>query len=84
MPIKRKFLGELLVEVGMITTDQLDEWYEYLVDAGIEMKYELKSKEGSAHDGFVIEDPEGYLLEFERFNDHPENKNFTPKASHPK
>ena len=61
-----------------LLTDQLDEWYEYLVDAGIEMKYEFKPKEGSAHDGFVMEDPEGYLLEFERFNEHPENKNFTP------
>jgi predicted enzyme related to lactoylglutathione lyase len=26
----------------------------------------------------VIEDPEGYLLEFERFNPHPENEDFVP------
>ena len=26
----------------------------------------------------MIEDPEGYLLEFERFNPHPENENFVP------
>jgi len=61
-----------------LLTDQLDEWYDYLLDAGIKMKYEYKPKDSSAHDGFVFEDPEGYLLEFERFNEHPENKNFTP------
>ena len=42
------------------------------------MKYDYKPKEGSAHDGFVMEDPEGYLLEFERFNPHEENLQFTP------
>lgn len=34
--------------------------------------------EGSPHDGFVVVDPEGYYLEFERFNAHPENERFTP------
>jgi hypothetical protein len=33
---------------------------------------------GSAHDGFVAIDPEGYLLEFERFNQHSENEKFVP------
>ena len=61
-----------------LVTDQLDEWYDYLKGAGYTMKYEFKPKEGSAHDGFVMEDPEGYLLEFERFNAHEENKAFTP------
>lgn len=61
-----------------LLTDQLDEWYDYLINTGIKMKYEYKPKAGSAHDGFVFEDPEGYLLEFERFNQHAENKNFIP------
>ena len=61
-----------------LITDQLDEWYDYLVGAGYTMKYNYKPKAGSAHDGFVMEDPEGYLLEFERFNTHEENKAFTP------
>ncbi|NJN43048.1 MAG: VOC family protein, partial [Flammeovirgaceae bacterium] len=34
--------------------------------------------EGGAHDGFVAIDPEGYLLEFETFKQHPENEKFIP------
>lgn len=33
---------------------------------------------GRAHHGFVAIDPEGYFLEFERFNPHPENERFMP------
>lgn len=65
------------VAIALIT-DQLDEWYTYLTTIGVAMKYDFKPKEGSAHDGFVITDPEGYLLEFERFNPHEENTNFMP------
>jgi catechol 2,3-dioxygenase-like lactoylglutathione lyase family enzyme len=65
------------VAIALIT-DQLDEWHSYLKTIGVAMKYDLKQKEGSAHDGFVITDPEGYLLEFERFNAHEENTNFVP------
>jgi catechol 2,3-dioxygenase-like lactoylglutathione lyase family enzyme len=61
-----------------LLTDQLDEWYAYLKSQNVEIKYEYKPKEGSAHDGFVAVDPEGYLLEFERFNQHPENERFIP------
>ena len=34
-----------------LITDQLDEWYDYLVGEGYTMKYEYKPKDGSAHDG---------------------------------
>lgn len=61
-----------------LLTDQLDEWYNYLQTRDVEIKYDYKPKDGSPHDGFVIIDPEGYLLEFERFNPHPENKDFIP------
>jgi catechol 2,3-dioxygenase-like lactoylglutathione lyase family enzyme len=61
-----------------LLSDQLDEWYSYLKTKDIEFKYDYNPKEGSAHDGFVIIDPEGYLLEFERFNPHVENKDFIP------
>ncbi len=61
-----------------LITDQLDEWYSYLKSQDIDIKYDYKPKEGSPHDGFVISDPEGYLLEFERFNKHPENEKFIP------
>ena len=61
-----------------LITDQLDEWYDYIKTKDIEIKYDYKPKEGGAHDGFVIYDPEGYLLEFERFKPHDENKKFIP------
>jgi catechol 2,3-dioxygenase-like lactoylglutathione lyase family enzyme len=61
-----------------LLTAQLDRWYEYLKSKQVEMKYEYQPRKGSAHDGFVAVDPEGYLLEFERFNQHPENENFIP------
>lgn len=61
-----------------LITDQLDEWYAYLKAKKVDIKYDYNPKEGSPHDGFVIYDPEGYLLEFERFNKHPENEKFIP------
>ncbi len=67
-----------------LLTDQLDEWYDYLKGQNVKIKYDYKPKEGSAHDGFVIEDPEGYLLEMERFNQHPENEDFIPLLEYDK
>jgi catechol 2,3-dioxygenase-like lactoylglutathione lyase family enzyme len=61
-----------------LLTESLDAWYSYLKSQGVPIKYEYQPKEGSAHDGFVAVDPEGYLLEFERFNQHPENEKFIP------
>ena len=62
-----------------LVTDQLDEWWEYLNQQGVEMRSgEYNPTENSAHDGFVAYDPEGYYLEFERFNPHPENEQFLP------
>uniref|UniRef100_UPI0040486035 VOC family protein n=2 Tax=Roseivirga sp. TaxID=1964215 RepID=UPI0040486035 len=57
-------------------TDQLPQWYEYIQSKGVEIKYTYKPKEGGPHDGFVAVDPEGYLLEFEQFKQHPENELF--------
>lgn len=59
-----------------LLTEQLKEWYDYLKHQKVPIKY--KYKEGTAHDGFVAIDPEGYLLEFERFNQHSENEKFIP------
>ena len=61
-----------------LVTDQLDEWHTYLVNQGIKMKFKYNPVEGKPHDGFVVLDPEGYFLEFERFNQHPENEKFIP------
>jgi catechol 2,3-dioxygenase-like lactoylglutathione lyase family enzyme len=62
-----------------LVTDQLDEWWDYLGTRDIEMRSDdYTPRAGSAHDGFVAVDPEGYLLEFERFNPHEENERFIP------
>lgn len=42
------------------------------------MRGELNVTEGRPHDGFVAYDPEGYYLEFERFNPHEENERLMP------
>jgi catechol 2,3-dioxygenase-like lactoylglutathione lyase family enzyme len=61
-----------------LLTDELDEWYEYLKKEGIPTRSEYNPVEGRPHHGFVVEDPEGYYLEFERFNPHPENEKLMP------
>ncbi len=62
-----------------IVTDQLDEWWDYIGTQDVAMRStDYTPREGSAHDGFVAIDPEGYFLEFERFNPHPENERFIP------
>ena len=62
-----------------LLTEQLDEWYDYLKAQNVPIKYDYKPKDGGAHDGFVMIDPEGYLLEFERFKQHWENEKFIPQ-----
>ncbi|MGA9237983.1 VOC family protein [Robiginitalea sp.] len=57
-----------------LLTDQLPEWYALMQERGVPIKYTYKPKTGGAHDGFVAVDPEGYLLEFEMFKQHPENE----------
>jgi catechol 2,3-dioxygenase-like lactoylglutathione lyase family enzyme len=61
-----------------LLTDQLEDWHTYLGSKGISPGRPFAARPGSAHDGFVVKDPEGYLLEFERFNQHPENERFVP------
>lgn len=61
-----------------LLTDQLEDWWNYLNEQNVPVKYSYKTKEGGAHDGFVMIDPEGYLLEFELFKQHPENEGFMP------
>ena len=62
-----------------LVTDQLDEWWGYISAQDIAMRSDnYTPREGSAHDGFVAIDPEGYLLEFERFNPHSENEALIP------
>jgi catechol 2,3-dioxygenase-like lactoylglutathione lyase family enzyme len=61
-----------------VVTEEVEGWWEYLSAAGVDMRADLDPGDGRPHDGFVARDPEGYLLEFERFNDHPENRDLLP------
>jgi catechol-2,3-dioxygenase len=62
-----------------LLTDNLEAWYTHLQSQKVAIKYALKVKPDGAHDGFVVVDPEGYLLEFEMFRMHPENERFIPE-----
>lgn len=87
----RSFLTLVDVERGMhaadepksvalaIVTRDLEAWYAHLREHDVPLRFELIIREGSAHDGFVAIDPEGYLLEFEWFNDHEENVRLSPQ-----
>ncbi len=61
-----------------IVTEQVEGWYDYLTAQGVTMRGPYNYVEDRPHDGFVAIDPEGYLLEFERFNPHPENELLMP------
>lgn len=61
-----------------LLTNQLDEWVAYLKKQDVDIRSGYNSDVSRAHNSFVIADPEGYLLEFERFNQHPENEVFIP------
>ena len=62
-----------------VVTEEVEGWWEYLSGEGVEMRASLGEVDPErAHNGFVAMDPEGYLLEFERFNPHPENTELIP------
>jgi catechol 2,3-dioxygenase-like lactoylglutathione lyase family enzyme len=61
-----------------LLTDKLEEWHSYLASKGVSSNRPFAKRPGGPHDGFVVADPEGYLLEFEWFNPHAENENFLP------
>lgn len=54
-------------------TEQIDQWYDYLVSKGVKMRGPIGDATRHPTRGFVAYDPEGYFLEFERFLDHPQN-----------
>lgn len=68
------------VALAFLTAD-LQGWYDHLLAQKVPIKYPLKVKPGGPHDGFVAVDPEGYLLEFETFFQHPENEILIPELS---
>ena len=89
----RSFLTLVDVERGMhsadepksvalaIVTRDLQAWFDHLQANDVPLRSELNFREGSAHDGFVAIDPEGYLLEFEWFNEHDENVQLSPQLA---
>eukprot|EP01051_Picozoa_sp_SAG22_P021987 SAG22_NODE_5085_length_1090_cov_1.136226_1_plen_276_part_00 len=69
--------------IALLTND-LEAWDEHTASLGLTYmngKRLKRSPAGSAHDGFVVLDPEGYKLEFEQFLPHPENEVLHPILS---
>lgn len=54
-------------------TQEIDQWYQYLKNQGIEIRNPLKDASRHPTRGFVAYDPAGYFLEFESFLEHPQN-----------
>ena len=61
-----------------LVTDQLDGWYQYALSQDLNIKNPPKPLADNPHHAFLVTDPGGYILEFEHFADHPENKEFVP------
>jgi catechol 2,3-dioxygenase-like lactoylglutathione lyase family enzyme len=61
-----------------LLTDQIDAWYEYAASQNLDIRNPPKSLGDSPHNGFLVTDPGGYILEFEYFAPHAENVNFMP------
>lgn len=61
-----------------LVTDQLDGWYQYALAQDLNIKNPPKPLADNPHHAFLVTDPGGYILEFEHFANHPENKEFIP------
>ena len=61
-----------------LVTDELEGWYDYLIEAEVPMRAAFEPASSLPHQGFVAIDPEGYFLEFERFEPHAENERLLP------
>jgi len=65
-----------------LVTEDVEAWWAYLSEQGVPMRSPLGAVDTArAHNGFVALDPEGYLLEFERFNPHAENTELLPRLA---
>ena len=54
-------------------TEEVDGWYHYLREHGVDMHHPLGDASRHPTRGFVAYDPEGYFLEFETFLVHEQN-----------
>ena len=68
------------VTLASVVTD-VQGWYDYLQGQQVPIHNELAMQSGRAYDGFVALDPEGYYLEFVRFNDHVDNARLLPRLN---
>ena len=71
MDEKRGFLQSGHGKSVMISliTDEVDPWYETLQKKGVKLLSEPLTKEDIGIRSFLFEDPEGYILEIQKFLD---------------
>ena len=62
-----------------LVTDELEAWHDYLRAQDLEFQVPFAPEPNSPYDAFVVLDPEGYFIEFERFNPHAENDRLLPQ-----
>ncbi len=55
-----------IVVISMVT-DDVDSWHAHLVSQGIRIHQELATNQDYQIYNFFIKDPDGYLLEFQKF-----------------
>jgi catechol 2,3-dioxygenase-like lactoylglutathione lyase family enzyme len=67
------FTEKKAVNIGFIT-DQIEQWYEYLVDKGLKIKRPLDETVQGRVRAFVVFDTADYYFEFDCFNPHPDNQ----------
>ena len=53
-----------------LVTDELNRWYDYAVEQRLPVAYAFRSASGRLGNSFAIKDPEGYALNFVRYNPH--------------
>ena len=59
-----------------LVTDELNRWYEYAVEEGILGLSRYSGGRTTPRNSFIIDDPEGYVLEFVRYNPHPNHDSY--------
>ena len=57
-------------------TDELNRWYDHAVQQGLQTGHASLSAMSPPGNGFVISDPEGYALNFVRYNPHPNHDSY--------
>lgn len=78
MDEKRGFLQSGSGKSVMISliTDEVDEWYEKLQKSGVKLLSKPLMKEEIGIRSFLFEDPEGYILEIQKFLDQDRQLEF--------